>query len=244
MYTTELDEKTISSLLDYSNTNSDYSLSTTLYSSNTTTPTCGLSTSFQYELIEAGCDEAGRGCLAGPVFAAAVILPKHFQNDLIRDSKKLSERNRWKARKIIEGEAISYATGISFEEEIDDKNILRASISAMHKAVKKLSVKPQFLTIDGNKFEKCDDIPHICVIGGDNKYLNIASASILAKTNRDEYMKIQHYFFPEYKFNENKGYGTLRHRRSIEEIGNSPIHRKSFKLKHKKVKLKKPRTIQ
>ena len=182
------------------------------------------------KLVEAGCDEAGRGCLAGPVFAAAVILPKDFHNPLLNDSKQMSEANRYTLREIIEKEAIAYAVAEVSSEEIDKVNILNASILAMHKAVKNLKIMPQFLLIDGNRFKPYPQIPHKCVIKGDGKYASIAAASVLAKTYRDDLMKKLHEQYPAYGWGENKGYGTALHREAIEKDGATEHHRKSFQL--------------
>jgi ribonuclease HII len=182
------------------------------------------------KLVEAGCDEAGRGCLAGPVFAAAVILPKDFHNSLLNDSKQMSEANRYALREIVEKEAIAYAVAEVSSEEIDKINILNASILAMHKAVKQLKVKPEFLLIDGNRFKKYPNIPHQCVIKGDGKYASIAAASVLAKTYRDDLMKKLHEQYPTYGWMENKGYGTALHREAIEKDGATEHHRKTFQL--------------
>jgi len=178
--------------------------------------------------LEAGCDEAGRGCLAGPVFAAAVILPANFENELLNDSKKLSEKQRYALRPIIEREALAYAVGIVDNLEIDRINILNASFLAMHRAIDQLNLKPEHLLIDGNRFKTYPDIPHTCVIKGDGKYLPIAAASILAKTYRDDYMAILDQEFPQYDWMKNKGYPTLYHRKMVRKIGISPYHRKTF----------------
>jgi ribonuclease HII len=178
--------------------------------------------------IEAGCDEAGRGCLAGPVFAAAVILPADFENELLDDSKKLSEKQRYALRPVIESQALAFAVGIVDNNEIDQINILNASFLAMHRAIDQLSQKPEHLLIDGNRFKAYPLIPHTCIIKGDGKYLSIAAASILAKTYRDDYMDILHKEFPRYDWSKNKGYPTLHHRRVIREIGITSYHRKTF----------------
>lgn len=167
------------------------------------------------DLIEAGCDEAGRGCLAGSVYAAAVILPKDFKNELLNDSKQLTEKQRYALREVIEKEAIAWAVGVVSPQEIDEINILRASFLAMHRAVGQLSVRPQHLLIDGNRFNKYPDISHTTVIKGDGKYLSIAAASILAKTYRDDYMNRLHEEYPFYDWNNNKGYPTKKHRAAI-----------------------------
>jgi ribonuclease HII len=178
----------------------------------------------------AGCDEAGRGCLAGPVVAAAVILPKNFKNKILNDSKLLSEKKRDLLRKVIEKQATCWAIGIVSPEEIDKINILNASFLAMHRAIKKLYVEPEFLIIDGNRFNPYQAINHECIIKGDGKYLAIAAASVLAKTYRDDIMKKLAVEFPYYIWEKNKGYPTKKHRNAIEKIGISKHHRKSFQL--------------
>ncbi len=185
---------------------------------------------FDRKLIEAGCDEAGRGCLAGAVFAAAVILPKKFKNNFLDDSKKLSDKQRKELRPIIEQEAITYAVGIVSQKEIDKINILNASFLAMHRALQQLKEQPELILVDGNRFKKYENIPHECIIKGDGKYLSIAAASVLAKTYRDDYMDALHEKYPEYNWLNNKGYGTLTHRKAIEQFGITPYHRKSFQL--------------
>ncbi len=180
-------------------------------------------------LTEAGCDEAGRGCLAGPVFAAAVILPVDFENELLNDSKKLSEKNRNLLRKIIEEDALSWAVASVSPEKIDEINILNASILAMHRAIEQLNRKPDFLLIDGNRFKTYKDIPHSTIIKGDGKYMSIAAASILAKTHRDAYMRKLHKEFPYYGWDHNKGYPTLQHKLAIQAHGSSVYHRKTFR---------------
>lgn len=180
--------------------------------------------------IEAGCDEAGRGCLAGPVVAAAVILPKKFKNEILTDSKILSEKKRELLRPIIEKEAIAWGVGIVSPEEIDEINILNASFLAMHRAVDKLNKTPSLLLIDGNRFNKYKKTEHVCIVKGDGKYLPIAAASILAKTYRDDIMKAYHKEFPEYDWNKNKGYPTKAHRQAIRDFGTTNYHRKSFRL--------------
>ncbi|MBS1919679.1 MAG: ribonuclease HII [Bacteroidetes bacterium] len=192
---------------------------------------------FQKDLIEAGCDEAGRGCLAGPVFAAAVILPKGFSHPELNDSKQLSEKQRVELRTIIESHAISFAVAGIDNIEIDHINILKASIKAMHIAIEKLKTKPQLLLIDGNRFIKYKKTPHHCIIKGDATYMSIAAASILAKTCRDDFMKKIHSEFPQYRWNNNKGYGTEEHRKAIEQYGSCKYHRKSFRLLPKQVEL-------
>lgn len=192
-------------------------------------------------VVEAGCDEAGRGCLAGPVFAAAVILPPNFQNTLINDSKQISEKRRLEVREIIQNSAIDWAVVSVTNEEIDKINILNASILAMHKAVDNLKkVRPEFLLIDGNRFKPYKKIPHLCVIHGDAIYQSIAAASILAKTYRDEFMDKLNDEYPQYKWNENKGYPTKVHRKAIEEYGVTPYHRLSYRLLNKDSQLKLP----
>ena len=172
--------------------------------------------------LEAGCDEAGRGCLAGPVFAAAVILPDGYTNDLLNDSKKLSEHARDALRPVIERDALAWAVGIVDNDEIDHINILQASFLAMHRAVDGLSVRPDFLLIDGNRFRPYDGISHQCIVKGDGKMMSIAAASILAKTHRDEFMKRIHEEFPQYGWNVNKGYPTKAHREAIARFGAMP----------------------
>lgn len=178
--------------------------------------------------IEAGCDEAGRGCLAGPVFAAAVILPKGYKNKFLDDSKKLNEKQRNELRKTIEKEVIHWAVAQVSPEEIDEINILNASFLAMHRAIKKLNQKPELLLIDGNRFNKYQDIPHECIIKGDGKYMSIAAASILAKTHRDEFMKKASQEYSNYFWEKNKGYPTFEHKMAIQEHGICSLHRKSF----------------
>lgn len=180
--------------------------------------------------IEAGCDEAGRGCLAGPVFAAAVILPDGFENELLNDSKKLSERHREELRPLIETEALAWGVGIVTPAEIDEINILNASFLAMHRAIEQLNVVPQALLIDGNRFKAYRDIPHTCIVKGDGKMMSIAAASILAKTHRDEYMMRIDAEFPMYQWKQNKGYPTKVHRSAIKEYGTTQYHRLSFQL--------------
>lgn len=182
------------------------------------------------ELIEAGCDEAGRGCLAGPVYAAAVILPSDFTNDLLNDSKQLTEKQRYQLRDVIEREAVAWAVGVVTNEEIDKINILRASILAMHRAVAQLKVRPQHLLIDGNRFSPYEDIPHTTVVKGDATYMSIAAASILAKTYRDDFMLKIHQEFPQYHWDSNKGYPAPIHREAIRQYGTTPYHRMTFNL--------------
>lgn len=189
--------------------------------------------SYSGVLYEAGCDEAGRGCLAGPVFAAAVILPQNFNAEDLNDSKLLSEKKRIELKNYIEKTAISWAIGIVYPEEIDKINILNASILAMHRAIENLKIKPEYLIIDGNKFKKFKDIPFSCIVKGDRKYLSIAAASIIAKTYRDEYMLKIHKEFSQYEWNKNKGYPTTSHILAIEKYGLTKYHRKSFKICNK-----------
>ncbi len=185
---------------------------------------------FNKDLIEAGCDEAGRGCLAGPVTAAAVILPKNFSHPMLNDSKKLTEKQRDKLRPIIEKEAVAWAVASLTPAEIDVHNILNASFLAMHRAIKQLTTTPESLLIDGNRFKTYPNIPHHCIIKGDGKYLNIAAASILAKTHRDDYMKTLAKEFPVYDWHKNKGYPTKAHRTAIVQHGSCEHHRQSFRL--------------
>lgn len=192
---------------------------------------------FQTELKEAGCDEAGRGCLAGPVFAAAVILPEDFHHPLLNDSKQVTENNRNELRSYIEVNALAYAVAMVDNEEIDKINILKASFKAMHLAIAQLSIKPQLLLIDGNRFIKYRRIPHKCIVKGDSKYASIAAASILAKTYRDEYMLRLHESFPQYGWNTNKDYGTEEHRKAIEAHGITNYHRKTFGIVSDQVRL-------
>ncbi|MBN2173554.1 MAG: ribonuclease HII [Bacteroidales bacterium] len=192
---------------------------------------------YQNELIEAGCDEAGRGCLAGPVFAAAVILPEGYSNELLNDSKKLNIKQRNSLRIEIEKNALAWSVASVSNITIDEINILQASFLAMHKAIEGLSVNPQFLIIDGNRFKPYKNTEHKCIIKGDGIYASIAAASILAKTHRDEYMEKIHYKFPLYGWIKNKGYATELHRKAIALNGISPHHRKSFNL-NEQLKLK------
>lgn len=185
---------------------------------------------FQKDLIEAGCDEAGRGCLAGPVFAAAVILPKGFSHPVLNDSKQLTEQQRYELRGVIESNAVAYAIASIDNNEIDHINILKASIKAMHLAIEALKITPELLLIDGNRFIKYKRIPHHCIIKGDATYMSIAAASVLAKTYRDELMLKLHNEFPQYGWNTNKGYGTIVHRKAIEQHGSCKYHRMSFRL--------------
>lgn len=187
--------------------------------------------------VEAGCDEAGRGCLAGPVYAAAVILPPDFQCDLLNDSKKLSEKQRYQLRPIIEEQALAFAVGVVSNQEVDEINVLKASFLAMHRAVQQLKLKPEHLLIDGNRFQPFPGIAHDCIIKGDGKLLPIAAASILAKTYRDDYMNQIDQDFPHYQWRKNKGYPTKAHRSAIQEHGPSPHHRMSFRLLDKQLAL-------
>lgn len=188
-------------------------------------------------LIEAGCDEAGRGCLAGPVFAAAVILPEDFVSTELNDSKQLTEKKREQLRTYIEDNALAWAVGIVDHKEVDQINVLNASFLAMHRAVDALKIKPQHLLIDGNRFNKHNSIPHTCIIKGDAKFLPIAAASVLAKTYRDDYMKKIHTEFPNYDWNNNKGYPTRKHRAAIAEHGVTKYHRLTFNLTDKQLEL-------
>ncbi len=188
-------------------------------------------------LLECGTDEAGRGCLAGPVTAAAVILPDNFKNEILTDSKQLSEKKRILLRPIIEKEAICFGVAHIMMDEIDKINILNASILGMHHSINKLSKQPQFIAIDGNKFKPYGEIPYECIIKGDGKYLHIAAASILAKTYRDAFMTKIHEEFPMYNWKQNKGYPTKEHRAAIKKYGISPYHRKSFRLLPEQFKL-------
>ncbi len=186
---------------------------------------------YQNKLIEAGCDEAGRGCLAGPVFAAAVILPPDFKNETLNDSKKLTTKQRDELRPIIEKEAIDFAV-MSFDNiKIDQINILNASILAMHGALKKLNKKFEFIIVDGNRFKPYKKIPHQTIVEGDGLYMSIAAASVLAKTYRDEYMQQLHKEYPLYNWQKNKGYATREHRDAIMQHGYTPLHRRTFVLK-------------
>lgn len=181
-------------------------------------------------LVEAGCDEAGRGCLAGSVFAAAVILPPDYENELLNDSKKLSDRKRKQLREIIEHDALDWAVGIVEPGEIDEINILNASILAMHRALDQLKVRPEAMIVDGNRFKPYRDLPYTTIVKGDGKYLSIAAASILAKTYRDDYMDRLAEDYPQYDWKSNKGYPTKKHRQAIRECGITPFHRRSFTL--------------
>lgn len=181
-------------------------------------------------LVEAGCDEAGRGCLAGSVFAAAVILPPDYENELLNDSKKLTDRKRKQLREIIEHDAVDWAVGIVEPGEIDEINILNASILAMHRALDQLKERPEAVIVDGNRFKPYCDLPYTTIVKGDGKYLSIAAASILAKTYRDDYMDRLAEDYPQYDWKSNKGYPTKKHRQAIRECGITPFHRRSFTL--------------
>lgn len=189
-------------------------------------------------LLEAGTDEAGRGCLSGPVVAAAVILPKNFSHPLLNDSKQLSEKNRQILKPIIEENAIAHAISFVYQEEVDKINVLQASITGMHRAIEALGVTPEFIIVDGNKFRNYQEIPHETIVKGDAKFLSIAAASILAKTYRDEYMEKIHQEFSMYNWQKNKGYPTREHREAIRKFGATIHHRKSFKLLPEQLKLK------
>lgn len=180
--------------------------------------------------IEAGCDEAGRGCLAGSVYAAAVILPEDYQNELLNDSKQLTEKKRYQLREIIKRDAIAWALGIVSPEEIDKINILNASILAMHRALDQLKVRPEAIIVDGNRFKPYQELPYTTIVKGDGKYLSIAAASILAKTYRDDYMNKLAEEHPQYDWLSNKGYPTKKHREAIKQFGITPYHRKSYNL--------------
>ena len=187
--------------------------------------------------IEAGCDEAGRGCLAGPVFAAAVILPDQFNHPLLNDSKQLTEHQRNTLRPIIEQEALAWCVGVVTASEIDEINILNASILAMHRALDGLGIRPEAILVDGNRFKPYHDIPSTCIVKGDATYRSIAAASILAKTHRDEFMDRIASEYPQYAWDKNKGYPTKAHRQAIEQTGPSPYHRMSFRLIDRQLKL-------
>ncbi len=187
-----------------------------------------LKSSYSIHKSEAGCDEAGRGCLAGPVFAAAVILPEGYKNDRLNDSKKLTANQRMLLKEQIQKDAVAFAVAKIDAPEIDQINILNASFKAMHKAIDNLSAKPELLLIDGNRFQEYPGIPHVCFIKGDGRFLSIAAASILAKTYRDDFMEKLHHEFPEYNWIKNKGYPTMAHKLALQEHGLTPYHRKSF----------------
>ncbi|MDO5384374.1 Ribonuclease HII [Alistipes sp. cv1] len=196
-----------------------------------------LKTCSQHELVEAGCDEAGRGPLAGPVAAAAVILPPEWNHPLLNDSKQMSEKNRYLLRDVIEREAVAWAVEMVFPEEIDRINILNASFAAMSRAVERLSVKPQLLLIDGNRFRTTLDIPYRCIVKGDATYASIAAASVLAKTYRDDYMMRIAEEYPVYNWQKNKGYPTREHREAVMRYGLSPYHRMSFNHEFEQLRL-------
>ena len=196
-----------------------------------------LSLNFSSFLLETGTDEAGRGCLAGPVTAAAVILPENFENKILNDSKQLSERTREKLRPIIEEQAVSFAVTHLEPVVIDDINILNASIKAMQESILKLNPKPEYIIVDGNRFKPVLDIPHSCIVKGDAKFMSIAAASVLAKTYRDEYMNKIHEEFPMYNWKQNKGYPTQEHREAIRKYGVTKYHRMSFRLLPEQLKL-------
>lgn len=196
-----------------------------------------LQLSWQDTLLEAGCDEAGRGCLAGPVVAAAVILPAEFKLDGLNDSKKMTEKQRERLRPIIEEQALAWAVAFVDAQEIDEINILNASILAMHRALEQLHTPPQFIAVDGNRFKKYQDLPHICVVKGDAKLMNIAAASVLAKTHRDEWMLKAANEYPQYDWQKNKGYPTLAHRKVVLSQGLSRYHRRTFHINELQTKL-------
>jgi ribonuclease HII len=192
---------------------------------------------YKEKTIEAGCDEAGRGCLAGPVFAAAVILPPDFESELLNDSKKLTEKQRYYLRPIIEKQALAWAVALVTNREIDEINILNASFLAMNKAVQKLKVTPEHLLIDGNRFRPQTKIPFTCMVKGDGRFYSIAAASVLAKTYRDDFMLNIHNEFPQYNWDKNKGYPTKKHRAAIKKYGVTPHHRMSFRLLNEQLEL-------
>ena len=196
-----------------------------------------LSLNFSSFLLETGTDEAGRGCLAGPVTAAAVILPAHFENSILNDSKQLSERAREKLRPIIEAQAVSFAVTHLEPIIIDEINILNASIKAMQESILNLNPKPEYIIVDGNRFKPVLDIPHSCIVKGDAKFMSIAAASVLAKTYRDDYMNRIHEEFPMYNWKQNKGYPTIEHREAIRKYGVTKYHRMSFRLLPEQLKL-------
>jgi len=187
--------------------------------------------------IEAGTDEAGRGCLSGPVVAAAVILPSNFEHPLLNDSKQLTEKQRAILRPIIEENALSFGVSYVFEDKIDEINILQASILAMHLSLEKLAVQPEHIIVDGNKFKSFKEIPHTTIIKGDAKFMSIAAASILAKTHRDEYMEKIGFEYPDFQWHKNKGYPTKQHRNAIRAFGITKYHRKTFRLLPEQLKL-------
>ena len=197
-----------------------------------------LKSNYSGYLLEAGTDEAGRGCLSGPVVAAAVILPKDFSHPLLNDSKQLSEKNREILKPILEKQALAYAVSFIYQDEVDELNVLQASITGMHRAIDGLKITPEFIIVDGNKFRNYKEIPHETIVKGDAKFLSIAAASVLAKTYRDEYMKKIHQEFTMYNWQKNKGYPTKEHRAAIREFGATIHHRKTFKLLPEQLKLK------
>lgn len=188
-------------------------------------------------LLEAGTDEAGRGCLSGPVVAAAVILPEDFSHELLNDSKQLSEKKRTELRPFIEEHALAYAVAFIHNEEVDELNVLQASITGMHRSIADLKTQPEFIIVDGNKFKPYKEIPHETIVKGDAKFMSIAAASVLAKTYRDEFMENIHNEFPQYNWKKNKGYPTKEHREAIRQFGATKYHRKSFKLLPEQLKL-------
>lgn len=192
---------------------------------------------FNENTLEAGCDEAGRGCLAGPVFAAAVILPPDFENDILNDSKQLTEKQRYALRPLIEEQALAWAVAMLDNHEIDQVNILNASFMAMNRAVLTLKLRPEHLLIDGNRFRPQTDIPFSCMVKGDGRFYSIAAASVLAKTYRDDYMEHLHLEFPQYLWNRNKGYPTKQHRQAIRKYGPTKYHRMSFRLLDEQLEL-------
>ena len=189
-----------------------------------------LKSHFYEDLVEAGCDEAGRGCLAGSVYAAAVILPPDYHNDELNDSKQLSEKRRYALREVVMRDAVAWAVGVVTPEEIDKINILNASILAMHRALDQLKVRPEAIIVDGNRFKPYQNLPYSTIVKGDGKYLSIAAASILAKTFRDDYMNTLAEEYPQYDWLSNKGYPTRKHREAIRQYGITPYHRKSYNL--------------
>ena len=197
-----------------------------------------LATNFSNFSLEAGTDEAGRGCLSGPVVAAAVILPEGFTHPFLNDSKQLSEKKREQLRPFIEENALAYGVSFVWQEEVDEINVLQASIMGMHRSIDLLNVTPEFIIVDGNKFKNYKNIPHQTIVKGDSKYQSIAAASVLAKTYRDEYMAKIHQEFPMYNWLKNKGYPTKEHRNAIRKFGATPYHRKTFKLLPEQLKLK------
>jgi ribonuclease HII len=197
-----------------------------------------LQSNFSGFSLEAGTDEAGRGCLSGPVVAAAVILPKDFSHPFLNDSKQLSEKKREALRPIIEKIALAFTVSFVWQQEVDEINVLQASITAMHRAIEKLKITPEFIIVDGNKFRQYQEIPHETIVKGDAKYMSIAAASVLAKTYRDDYMAKIHQEYPMYNWKKNKGYPTKEHRNAIREFGANIHHRKTFRLLPEQLKLK------